>query len=337
MISRNDVARSFGMLLCAALFGLQNTESALAQSNWRPEKAVEIIVPTGAGGANDLMARLIQKTLQDTSLVPTPLVVMNKPGGNQTLATVYLRQNARDPHYLLYSTSNVFTAEITGRTAQRYTDLAPIALLMTEYSVIAVKPDSPIRNLRDLVAQLKANPQSLAFGIVSHGGSNHIALSQVAKTTGMDPRQLKVVVFKTNVESYLGVAGGHIHAVASSSTAALPFVQQGTVRILAIGAPQRQQGPLAQVPTFIEEGVDVPLTTNWRGVFGAPGISQSQAAYWDNVITKMAATEEWRKNVDPHGTGRIFLSGGDFRKFLASEYEVSKTVLGSLGYAKQKP
>jgi putative tricarboxylic transport membrane protein len=334
-MTREDcVARSLGTLLCAGLLSLQVAGAAWGQSTWRPEKAVEIIVPTGAGGANDLMARLIQKTLQENNLVPTPVVVMNKPGGNQTLGSVYLRQNARDPHYLLYSTSNVFTAQLTGRTPQLYTDLAPIALLMTEYSVIAVKADSPIKTLRDLLAQLKANPQSLAFGIVSHGGSNHIALSQAAKTAGIDPKQLKVVVFKTNVESYLGVAGGHIHAVASSSTAALPFVEQGKARILAIGAPQRQEGPLAQVPTFREEGVDAPLTTNWRGLFGAPGITEGQAAFWDDAITKMAATDEWRKKVDPHGLGRVYLHGSEFKKFLASEYEVSKTVLTGLGYAK---
>jgi len=321
--------------LCAAIFSLLLAGGAWGQATWHPEKPIEIIVPTGAGGANDQMARLIQKCLKDNKLVPMPIVVMNKAGGNQTLASVYLRQNAGDPHYLLYSTSSVFTTQITGLTPQRYTDLAPIALLMIEYSVISVQSDSPIKTLQDLLARLKANPQSLAFGIVSRGGSNHIALSQVAKSAAIDPKQLKIVVFKTNVESYLAVAGGHTQAVASSATAALPFVQQGTVRILAIGAPQRQLGPLAQVPTFREVGIDVPLTTNWRGVFGAPGLTAEKVAFWDDAFTKMAATDEWQKRVDPHGLGRIFLHGRDFTQFLEREYQVSKTVLTDLNYAKQ--
>lgn len=308
--------------------------SAFAQSAWRPTRPVEIILPTAAGGANDQMARLIQKILQDNRLVPSPIVIMNKSGGNQTLAAVYLRQNAKDPHYLLYSTSTVFTAQITGITQQVYTDLTPIALLMKEYSVISVHPDSPIRTLRDLVARLKADPQSMSFGIVSRGGSNHIALSQVARSGGIDPKQLKVIVFKTNVESYLGVAGGHIQAVASSSTAALPFLQQGTARILAVAAPQRLPGAIAQVPTFHEAGIDVPLTTNWRGVFGAPGLAPAQTAYWVDAFTRMAATDEWKKPLDPNEGGRIFLGGGDFAKFLESEYRTSKTVLSELGYAK---
>ena len=318
-----------------ALLGILATTNVSAQSTWRPSKAVEIILPTAAGGANDTMARLIQKSLQDNKLVTTPMVVMNKAGGNQTLAAVYLRQNAKDPHYLLYSTSTVFTAHITGLSQQSHTDLAPIALLMTEYSVFSVRPDSPIKNVKDMMARLKADPQSIAFGVVSRGGSNHIALSQVAKAAGVDPKQLKIIVFKTNVESYLGVAGGHIHAVASSASAALPFLQQGTARVLTIAAPQRQSGPFANVPTLREEGIDIALTTNWRGVFGAPGLTAAHTAFWEDTFTKMVATEEWKKSQEQGEHSMQFLAGRDFRKFLDAEYQVTKTVLTDLGYAKQ--
>lgn len=317
------------------LFGLLMAFNASGQSAWRPVKAVEIILPTAAGGANDQMARLIQKCLQDHKLVTTPIVVMNKAGGNQTLGAVYLRQNAKDPHHLLYSTSTVFTAHITGLVQQNYTDLAPIALLMTEYSVFSVRTDSPIKNIKEMLAKLKADPQSIAFGVVSRGGSNHIALSQIAKFTGIDPKQLKIVVFKTNVESYLGMAGGHIHAVASSASAALPFLQQGTARVLAIAAPQRQPGPIAHIPTLGEEGIDVPLTTNWRGIFGAPGLTAAHTAFWEDAFAKMVATEEWKKPLGQNDLGRFFLGGNDFRKFLEAEYQVSKAVLTELGYAKQ--
>ena len=187
---------------------------------WKPQKAVEVVLPTAAGGANDNVVRVIQKIMQDQKLVPTPVVVMNKPGGNQTLGTVYVRQHANDPHYLLYSTSQVFGAEITGLSKMRYTELTPISLLITEYSVISVKADSPIRTLRDLIEKLKSDPQSIAFGMVSRGGSNHVALSAAAKNSGIDPKKLKTIVFKTNQESYLGLVGGHIQAVASSATAA---------------------------------------------------------------------------------------------------------------------
>lgn len=330
MVAVRTAAAALVFLLAAGAGG-----HALGQTAWRPDKPVELILPTAAGGANDNAARLIQKILQDHKIVPTPIVVINKAGGNQTLAAVYLRQNARDPHHLLFSTSSVFTAQITGLVQQKYTDLAPIALLLTEYSVISVGANSPLKTLHDLAAKLKADPQSLSFGLVSRGGSNHIALSQVAKSAGVDARRLKVVVFKTNVESYLGVAGGHTDAVASSATAARQFVEQGTARVLGIAAPKRQPGPLAQVPTFKEQGFDFPLTTNWRGIFGAPGLAPPEVAYWEDAFAKMVATEDWKQAVEKIRLTGTFLRGKEFERFLEAEYQVSRSVLTDLGYAKQ--
>jgi putative tricarboxylic transport membrane protein len=262
------------------------------------------------------------------------MVIMNKAGGNQTLAAVYLRKNAKDAHYVLYSTSTVLTAEITGLSNQHYSDLAAIALLVTEHSVLSVRADSPIKNLQDLLKQLKANPQAVTFGIVMRGGSNHIALSQVVKAGGIDPRRLKIVVSNTNVESYLGIVGGHIQVVASSATAAHPFVQQGSVRILAIASPQRQSGWLAQVPTIREQGIEGTLATNWRGVFGAPGLAAAQTAFWEDAFTKMVATDDWKKTAEQYDLTTQFLAGGNFAKFLADQYQATKSVLTELGYVK---
>ncbi|MCC7484032.1 MAG: tripartite tricarboxylate transporter substrate binding protein [Burkholderiales bacterium] len=337
MIRKKGKSPFLPCLALLALLGAGGVERAGAQASWRPEKPVELILPTAAGGANDNVARLIQRILQDRKLVPAPVLVMNKAGGNQTLAPTYLRQHARDPHFLLYSTSSIFTAQITGLVQQVYTDLAPIALLLTEYSVLSVSSASPLRTISDLTAKLKSDPQSVSFGLVSRGGSNHIALSQVARAAGIDSKRLKVIVFKTNVESYLGVAGGHIDAVASSATAARPFVQQGTARVLMIAAPRRQPGTLAQVPTLKEQGIDVPLTTNWRGVFGAPGIAPPQAAFWEDAFAKMAATEDWKRWLEQGEYPDVFARGPDFARFLEAEYQVSRTVLTELGYARAQP
>jgi putative tricarboxylic transport membrane protein len=313
---------------------LQAWDAAWSQPAWRPEKAVEIILPTAAGGANDVMARLIQKILQDLKLVTVPVVVMNKAGGNQTLAAVYLRQHPADPHYLLYSTSSVFTTEITGLTQQHYADLAPIALMLVERTVITVRADSSIRNMRDLIDRLEADPGSIAFGMVSRGGSNHLALAQAVKSAGVDPKRLKTVVFKTNVESMTGLAGGHLQAVASSATAAFPWVQTGQARMLAIAAPERQAGALANVPTLREQGIDVAAVTNWRGIFGPKGLTAAQIAFWEDALARTVATEEWKKPLEQNNLGRYFLRSKDFAKFLEAEYIASRAALTDLGFAK---
>jgi len=316
-------------LLCATMPGL-----ARAQTAWRPEKAVEIILPTSAGGLNDQMARLVQKVLQDRKLVTAPVVVMNKSGGNQTLAAVYLRQHPGDAHYLLYSTSSIFTGQITGLIQQHYSDLSPIALMMIERTAITVAADSPIKNMRDLVERLAASPDSLAFGMATRGGTNHLGLAQAVKSVGIDPRRLKSVVFKTNVESMTALVGGHLHAVTTSATAALPWVQKGQARMLAVLAPQRLSGPLANVPTLREQGFDVAGVTNWRGMFGPRGLTAAQIEFWEDAMAKVVATEEWQKPLEQNHLGLNFLRGREFVKFLESEYQASRAALTDLGFAK---
>lgn len=323
---RKIMAASAAVLVSAVL-----SYPACAQAQWRPDKAVEVVVPTGVGGTNDVMARLIQQTLQSAKLVSVPVVVQNKAGGNQNLATVYMTQHKADPHFLLYSTATIFTNEIAGLTKQKYTDLTPLALLLVDYTVVTVKTDSQIRSMRDLVARLKADPNSITFGLVSRGGPNHLAIAQAMRAAGIDPKTLKLVVFKTNAESMTAAVGGHIQAVVSSVSAALPQVELGQTRMLGIAAPNRQPGKLAQVPTMREEGMNATGIPNWRGVLGAGGITPAQASFWGGALEKVASTEEWKKQLDQNSVSPEFIAGEAFRKWLIEAYEDTRSVMTDLG------
>jgi len=301
---------------------------------WRPDKPVEIIVPTGAGGINDQNARLIQKSLQEMKL-PQPVLTVNKPGGNQSLAVVYLQQHAADPHYMLYATATVFTNQLAGLSPNRYSDMTPLALLLVDYSVISVAADSPIKTMRELVDRLKADPDSVAFGLVSRGGPNHLALAQGVRSGGADAKRLKLVVFKTNAESITAVMGGHIHAVVSSVSAALPQALAGRTRIIAVAAPQRVGGNMANVPTMREQGIDATGISNWRGLFAPRGVAAAQAAYWEEALTKVVATEEWKKQLDDNNLVSRFLRGKEFAKYLDGEYADTRSVMSDLGLIKQ--
>jgi putative tricarboxylic transport membrane protein len=321
------------MALIAAV-GLSNSLWAQAQSEWRPEKAVEIVVPTGAGGTNDQMARLIQNVLQTQKLINVPAVVINKSGGNQGLAVIYVNQHKADPHFLLYSTATVFTNEIAGLTKQRYTELSPVALLLVDYTVISVKADSPIKSMRDMVARMKANPDTIAFGLVSRGGPNHLAAAQTMKAAGIDPKKLKLVVFKTNAQSMTAAMGEHIHAVVSSVSAAMPQTEAGNMRIIGIAAPHRQPGKLAQVPTMREEGMNATGIPNWRGILAAPGVSADQVAFWGNALSKVVATKEWKHQLDENNVASEFATGEALSKWLAEAYQDTRVVMGDLGLIK---
>lgn len=318
--------------MTAALL-LAATQSVYAQA-WRPEKPVEIIVPTGASGINDANARLLQKAFQELKLVPTPVIVNNKPGGNQSLAVVHLNQHANDAHHMLYATATIFTNQLAGITQLGYTDFTPLALLLVDYSVITVAANSPIKSMRDMVEKLRADPESLSFGVVARGGPNHLAAAQAMRSAGIDPKKLKLVVFKTNAESLTAVMGGHITAVVSSVSAALPQVQAGNARMLAVTAPQRIGGAVAGVPTMREQGINAPGIANWRGIIGAKGLSAAHIAYWEETIGKATLTDDWKKQLATNNLESRLLRSREFGKYLESEHAATRTAMADAGLIK---
>jgi len=319
------------VIAIAYFFG---ASSAQAQTAWRPERNIEIIIPTAAGGINDQVSRLIQKTLQDGKLVGVPVIAINKAGGNQLLAVAYLNQYAGNPHYLLYSAPTVFTNQLGGLTAQMYTDFTPLALLYVEHTVITVAAASPLKTMRDLIGRLKTDPTAFAFGVSSRGGPNHLALSQAVRTAGIDPAKLKVVVFKTNAESMTAMMGGHLQAVASSVSSSMSQVTAGNTRMLAIAAPQRMSGALAAVPTLREHGIDAGGISNWRVVFGAKDITPAQVNFWEEALAKTVVTADWKKLLDDNNLESQFMRSRDTAKYLESEYAATRAVMSDLGLAK---
>ena len=316
--------------LASVIFSLQ---SARAQPAWKPDKVVEVITSSAAGGSNDQIARVLQNILQGNKLLPTPLNIGNKPGGNQTLAVVYLTQHPADAHFHLLANPTLYTNYLSGVTPLSHNDLTPIALLLVEHTVISVPANSPIKNLQDLMVRLRADPESIAVGIVSRGGPNHLALSQAIKAGGVDPRRVRAAVFKTNTESMTAMAGGHLQLVASSVSSAIAQVQAGNARVLAIASQHRIGGPLANVPTFKEQGIDT-WVSNWRALFGAKGINPAQIAYWEETLAKMAATEEWKKQLETHDWEGQFLRSREFTQYLQGEYTATRAIMSDLGLLK---
>jgi len=298
---------------------------------WSPERPVEIVVSSAPGGSNDRVARLIQKIVQEQKLAPVPLSVINKPGGNQTISRAYINQNPGDGHYLDIGNPTLISNQVFGR--QRYGDFTPVALMINEFTALTVRTDSPLKNAQDLIAQLKKDPGSVVVGVSNLGGTNHLALSMLAKAGGVDVRRLRIVVFKTNAEGLTALMGGHIHLVASAVATAMGQARDGKVKILSVSAPQRMGGDLAQVPTLREQGYDVSLS-NWRAIIGPRGLSAAQVGFWEDALAKVVATDEWKKSLDQQFWDGNFLRSKEFVKYMDNEYAQTKAIMTELGLVK---
>lgn len=321
-------------MVVLALLALWATGSAAQLAAWKPEKTVELIAPSGPGGGTDTMARLMQKIWQERQFLEVPITVVNKPGGGGFVSLTYLKQHGGDAHFLQAVSTVLLTNHIAGRSTFSYTDFTPIALLNSEYVVLAVKNDSRIQNVKDLVARFKQDPGAVSIAVgTSLGGANHIAAAAVARMAGGDPRKLKTVVFKSSAESAVAALGGHVDVVASSASLILPHFKSGALRILAVSAPMRLGGALAAVPTLKEQGIAV-VVDNFRLMIGASGISAGQVAYWDQIMAKLSQADEWKKDLENNLWQNTYMNSRDTRKYLDEQYVQLKSALTDVGLAK---
>ncbi len=313
---------------------LAASASVLAQG-WSPQRNVEIVVGSAPGGSNDRTGRFVERMLREHRLVNTTVTVVNKPGGGTQVAFAYVNQHAGDAHYLLIGTTALLTSYITGQGKLYYADFTPIASLFNDYTVYAVNASSSIGAGKDLLARMKKDPASVATGFATALGSHqHIAACLLVKALGGDARQLKSVAFKGSAEAITALLGGHLDLVTTAAGNAAPHVAAGRMRVLAVGAPQRLGGALADVPTWRELGADVVIG-GWRAIMGPKGLTPAQVAYWEGALRKATQVPEWKGDLEKNYWSDDFVTSAQFSKDLEKDYADMKAVLSDLGLARQ--
>lgn len=319
-------------LLAAALVAVP---AAQAQQTWSPSRNVEIVVGSAPGGSNDKTARTVEKAIVEGKLIPTSLTVVNKPGGGSTIAFAYVRQKKGDPHTLLIGTTALLTNHIVGTSTISYDEFTPIASLFNDYVVFAVNVNSPIKTGRDLIAKLKENPQSVSIGFATTLGShNHIAAGLLAKSVGVNARNLKAIAFKGSAEAITQVLGGHIDMVTTAAGNVAAHVAEGRLRVIGVSSAKRFPGALATVPTWKEQGANL-VYGGWRAIMAPKDITPAQVAYWEGVLRKVVSTPEWKEDLDRNYWSDDFVGSAQFRKDLVKDYADIKAVLVDIGLARQ--
>ncbi len=307
---------------------------SVAAQNWKPEQNVEISAGTGPGGGADRTARFIQRLIQEKKLMPQAVTVVNKPGGGGTIGMRYLNTHQGNAHFLQMYSPNVLAGHVVGQVSMNYTEVTPLAILYSEHMLVAVRTESPIKDGRDLIARLKADPKSLSMTVgIGLGNMNHIGAALPLRAGGVDVKQVKAVVFNTVAESVTAVVGGHIDIVAATPSTILQQVQAGRLRVIGITAPQRVPGLYAQSPTWREQGID-SIASFWHAVIGPAGMSAAQVRYWEEMLAQLAATEEWKKQLDDNYLTPQFMKSAAATKFLGAQYGELKSILTELGMAK---
>lgn len=308
--------------------------AAVPAQSWKPDKNVEIIVWSGAGGGADRPARVMQRLFQEKKLIDVPSFVINKPGANGTIGMVYMNQNAGDGHYLSMANATLVTNRITGVSPLSYAHVTPLALIAHDYMIIAVKPDSRFKSAREMFQQMANDPASVTGAMNNRAGAGHTALGKAVKALNGDPRKIRNAIFRSGAEAATAVMGGHVDYVVTTVPSLISQVKAGQLRVLGVAAPQRLRGALANAPTLKEQGMD-SVSSNWRMVVGPKGMSAAQAQYWDSVFGKMVQTAEWKAELDASLQEFVYLNSRDSLKHCEQENLDKTQTLAALGLVKQ--
>ena len=320
-------------ILAAAVLAAFSANGA-AQS-WAPQKNIELVVPNPPGGSNDKTARTVERILVTNKLIPSTLAIVNKSGGGGSIAYTYVQQHPGDAHYLVVAGPALLTNHITGVSKLHHTDLTAVASLFDDYTVFAVNADSAIRTGKDLVERLRKDPKSVTIGFSPLLGShNHIAAGLLMKAIGGNARDLKVVAYKGSADAVTNLLGGHIDLVTTAAGNVAGHVASGKLRVIAMTAPQRLTGGLANVPTWKEQGVNL-VFGGWRAILAPKGLTPQQTAYWEGVLKKATEAPEWKADIDRNYWSNDFVTGAQFRKDLDKDYADMRAVLVDIGLAKQ--
>jgi putative tricarboxylic transport membrane protein len=308
---------------------------AFSAEPWKPSRPVTFIVPNAPAGTSDRTAREIQRIILAHRFLDVPITIVNRPGGNGTIALNQLRATPGDGHVFLIMNGATLSAQITGLTPLGHADFTPIALMVDEYFGVNVRPDSSVRSALDMLERLRKSPDALTFGSASITGNNYLSMLTALKKGGVEVKRLKSVSFSGGGQITMALLGGHIDVISTGLSNMAEHLQQGKMRTLVITGPRRMWGPFADVPTWREVGVDA-VASGWRGVLGAKDLTPAQVGYWESVFRKVIQTDEWKQELRDNYWVSTYVSASDTRRRLDEEYAELKQILNDLGMARVK-
>jgi putative tricarboxylic transport membrane protein len=295
-------------------------QAQVAQGSAQPAgtaySALTIVAPAAPGGGWDQTARAMQHALGASGLA-TSVQVVNAPGAAGTIGLArFVSADRGNPSALLITGLVMVSGIATNHSPVTLADVTPIARLSGEYEVIVVPASSPYRSLADLIAAFKANPRGISWGGGSAGGTDEILARLLADQVGVARDGVNYIAYSGGGQALAAVLGAHVTAGVSGVGEFASQIEAGALRALAVSAPERVPG--LNIPTFHEQGVNVTLL-NWRGVVAPPGITRSERARLESLITAMAASAEWKAALARGGWADLTLVGEPFGRFLASE------------------
>ncbi len=300
--------------LAIAVAALAVASTALAQPY--PSKPIKIIVPYPPGGTSDILARSVGQKLTET--LGQVVVVENKPGATGNIGADFVAKSAPDGYTVLLADIGSLAIAPSVTTALPFDpvkDFAPVVMVAYSPHILALNPTVPANSVKELVALLKAKPDSLNFAVSGVGGANHLAGIDFAARTGV---KWTYVPYKGGSQAITDLMAGHAQVMFNGMLATYPAVKDGKLKAIAISSAKRFAAA-PDLPTVAESGVAGFETGSWQGIVAPAGTPPEVVKKLHASVTAILATPEMKEKLLAAGAETRPQSPQQFGAFIRDE------------------
>jgi tripartite-type tricarboxylate transporter receptor subunit TctC len=314
---KEDHMQTRTTLLSGVLALALSAGTVLAQDQY-PNRNIRIIVPTSPGAVTDILARSIGQAMSQSW--GQPVIVDNRPGGDETLGADAAAKSPPDGYTLLLTSNSAVTAAPHYHSQMRYDsqkDLTPIFMLGQVTPVMVVPTSSPVRSVQDLIALAKSKPGELNYGSFGNGSYTHVAMEDFKLRTGT---QMMHLPYRGAAPAYTALLRNETAVMIANLSGATGHADAGNVRIIAAaGANRAKLRP--DLPTIAESGVPGFSTGAWWGIFGPANLPLPIDDKVRAEMTRMLGTPEMQKIFVANTMERVELTPAEFVKFIRDDLD----------------
>ena len=294
----------------------------------RAADPIKMMIPANPGGGWDTTGRALGAAMEQAG-VASSVSYDNKGGAAGAIGLAqFVNSTKGDPDALIVMGAVMLGGMITGKPPVSLSQATPIARLTSEYNVFVLPANSPFKTMGDVVAQMKKDPGSVKWGGGSRGATEHIAAAMIARAVGVDPSKINYVAFRGGGEATAAILGGNVTIGGSGYSEFAEYIRTGKMRAIAVTSEARLPG--IDVPTLKEQGIDVAIG-NWRGVYGAGGISAAQRKTLTDRVVAATKSKSWAASLEKNQWTPALLAGPAFETFVDTEFASLRAVMVKSG------
>ena len=289
---------------------------------------LKMMIPANPGGGWDTTGRALGKALQESGAASS-VSYDNKGGAAGAIGLAqFVNGSKGDPNALMVMGAVMLGGIITGKPPVSLSQATALARITSEYNVFVLPANSPLKSMKDVIEQMKKDPGSVKWGGGSRGSTEHIAAAMIAREVGVDPAKINYVAFRGGGEATAAILGGNVTVGGSGYSEFAEYIT--TKKMIPIGVTSDTRLKGIDVPTLKEQGVNVVIG-NWRGLYGAAGITPEQRKALIDMIVKATKTKAWAESLEKNGWTPALLTGAEFEKFVDDEFASLRAVMAKSG------